>query len=195
VLRHLPWLALILAFPGCDEDSDGSRRPRSRPGPQRLELAGVEAEVPADWEPLPRATRDRLMAAATQRDPGAQVALEGARPPGAPVGLALMHVRHDPAYGEGFPVSEAATDAEDLVRLAAQARGIEVESEHSCAERSCDIAYTLEGPGLVTTSYLRIWRDGGRLVEVGCQCMKTPEVDACAIPCELPMAPASATLD
>ncbi|HJK90049.1 MAG TPA: hypothetical protein RMH85_33900 [Polyangiaceae bacterium LLY-WYZ-15_(1-7)] len=182
----------------CSKD-DGETRRERRAEPRReettLELAGIRATVPSGYERLDEAGRERLSAAASRRDPGAEVRVAGAQPAGAPIGLVLTHIVHDPAYGAGYPVSESARDAEDLARVAAEARGIVADTERSCGPRSCDVVMTLQGPALTTSTHLRMWRVDGRLVEVGCQCMTNDALDTCALPCELPEAPGDATLE
>jgi len=187
----------ILALAGCEEDARSTRSSRSGPSsaPTALELAGIQAEVPAGYERLAGADRERLERAASRRDPGARVRIEGANPEGMRLGLVLTHIVHDPTYGAGYPVAESAADAEQLARLGAEARGIAVETSSSCGERSCDVELTLRGPELTTTTRSRMWRDDGRLIEVACQCVTTPEVDTCTLRCDLPQAPASATLE
>jgi len=192
-------ILLFVLGSGCEGASDVSSTRASdddrEPGPRALELAGIRAEVPADYSPLDGASRDRLKAAATRRDPGARAEVEGASPEGMRLGLVLMRIVHDPEYGAGYPVAESAADAEQLARIGGEARGIAVETSSSCAERSCDVEFTLRGPALTTTNRSRMWRKDGRLIEVACQCVTTPEVDACALPCELPEPPAGATVE
>ncbi|MBO6938478.1 MAG: hypothetical protein JJ863_26155 [Deltaproteobacteria bacterium] len=186
----------LLVTAGCENDvaQTTSRRERSS-SPTTLELAGIEAEVPAGYERLAGEDRDRLAMAASRRDPAAEVEVEGAHPPGTRLGLVLTHIVHDASYGAGYPVAESAADAEQLARIGAESRGIGVETSSECGERSCDVVFTLRGPDLTTTTRSRMWRRGGRLVEVGCQCVTTPELDACALRCELPDAPADATVE
>lgn len=200
VSRTSMLLLLALSFAGCESSdvsstrANANERDRDR-GPSTLELAGIRVEAPADYEPLDGAARDRLKAAATRRDPGARVEVEGASPEGMRLGLVLMRIVHGPEYGAGYPVAESAADAEQLARIGAEARGIAVETSSTCAERSCDVEFTLRGPALTTTNRARMWRKDGRLVEVACQCVTTPEVDTCALPCELPQPPDGATVE
>lgn len=196
-MSRLSALGLLLAVLGCDGgDVSESRAPsRGARGPTTLELAGIQAEVPAGYRRLGGADRERLVAAAGRRDPGARVEVEGAHPEGSRLGLVLTHIVHAPTYGAGYPVAESAADAEQVARLGAEARGIGVETSSTCGERSCDVEFTLRGPELTTTTRSRMWREDGRLVEVGCQCVTTPEVDACALRCELPPAPPNATVE
>ncbi len=193
--RALIALTLLVAA-GCENDvTETTSRRESSDGPTTLELAGIEAEIPAGYERLTGADRERLAMAASRRDPGARVEVEGAHPEGMRLGVVLMHIVHDPSYGAGYPVSESAADAEQLARIGAESRGLGVETSSECGERSCDVEFTLRGPDLTTAARNRMWREGGRLIEVGCQCVTTPEVDTCTLRCELPDAPATATLE
>jgi len=163
-------------------------------GVEALELAGIRAEVPRSYEPLGGEAKERLRSAAIRRDPNARAEVEGAQPEGTRLGLVLLHIVHGPAYGAGYPVAESAADAEQLARIGAEARGIGVETSSSCGERSCEVELTLRGPALTNVTRSRLWRENGRLVEVACQCITTPEIDTCALPCELPQAPPGATV-